>query len=279
MKIIDAHIHFYQNDEYFDQIALAAGHENTEEHLRKAFAENGVVRGVVMGNRDLALENHEYPDFLSYCIGLDSWYFSETGDGMKDAAVLVEQHLKRDNCVGIKLYPGYCSTYVSDPIYHPFYELAEAYGKPVAIHTGATAGNDGHLKYSHPLTIDDAAVEFPRVSFVMCHMGNPWVMDAAAVMDKNDNVSADLSGLLEGRLDVPAFFRENSGYIEYLRTWMNYVEAWDRLMYGTDWPLVNIPDYIRFIAELIPERYHELVFHENAERIYGKGLLSKMSTK
>ncbi|MDU2065624.1 MAG: amidohydrolase, partial [Sporomusaceae bacterium] len=32
MKIIDAHLHFC-DEPYFDQIAEAAGHKNTSEHL------------------------------------------------------------------------------------------------------------------------------------------------------------------------------------------------------------------------------------------------------
>lgn len=265
MRIIDAHLHYFKNP-HFDQIARVAGHENTEENLRQSFQDNGVEIGIVMGNRGLKLEEHQYPDFLRYCVGLDR--YSLDGREWSSAIDLVEQHLKRKDCVGIKLYPGYSPYYVSDPGYGPIYELAEQYHKPVAIHTGALASKGGMLKYSHPLTVDQAAVEFPRVQFVMCHMGNPWVMDAAAVIDKNDNVAADLSGLLEGRIDVSAFFRDMIGYTEYLRTWLAYLGGWDRLMYGTDWPLVNIGEYITFISRLIPEKYHDMVFFGNAHRIY-----------
>ena len=46
------------------------------------------------------------------------------------------------------------------------------------------------------------------VQFVMCHFGNPWLMDAAAVVEKNENVAADLSGLLEGKFDIPEFLED-----------------------------------------------------------------------
>ena len=269
MKIIDAHIHFYR-EEYFDQIAERAGHKNNPEHLREVYREHGIRHAVVMGNRDLGLESHRYPEFLSYCVGLDSHYFK--GADLQSAAGLAEQHLKRKSCVGIKLYPGYNPTYVSDSVYHPFYELAEQYGKPVAIHTGLTATSGAALKYSHPLTVDEVAADFPRVQFVMCHLGNPWVVDAVAVMMKNPNVAADLSGLLEGMVPVESLFSENSGYIRHLRTWLAYLGGYDRILYGTDWPLANIPGYIDFVARLIPQQYHEQVFFDNANRIYGLGL-------
>ena len=35
------------------------------------------------------------------------------------------------------------------------------------------------------------------------YFGNPWLLDAAAVVEKNENVMTDLSGLLEGKIDFP----------------------------------------------------------------------------
>lgn len=59
MKIIDAHLHFRPGErEYFNQIAIAAGHENTEAHLRQEYARLGIVGGVVMGNGGVSLEGH-----------------------------------------------------------------------------------------------------------------------------------------------------------------------------------------------------------------------------
>ena len=132
MKIIDAHLHFCPEEPgYFSEIAAAAGHENTEAHLRQEYERLGIVGGVVMGNGGVTLEEHnKYPGYLRYCIGLDSKYLRENGGEIpKTAWDLVEQHLKRKNCVGIKLYPGYNPWYITDPMYDPCYELAEAYGK------------------------------------------------------------------------------------------------------------------------------------------------------
>ena len=43
-------------------------------------------------------------------------------------------------------------------------------------------------------------------------------------------------------------------------------------MYGTDWPIVNLGEYIAFIQQLVPERHWEQVFFHNANQIYGLGL-------
>ena len=81
MKIIDAHLHFCPEEPgYFSEIAAAAGHENTEAHLRQEYERLGIVGGVVMGNGGVTLEEHnKYPGYLRYCIGLDSKYLRENG--------------------------------------------------------------------------------------------------------------------------------------------------------------------------------------------------------
>ncbi len=154
LRVIDSHFHFC---DYvgFNQIALAAGYTNTEECLHKAFQDNNIVHGVVMGNKTLDPAGHHYPDYMSYCIGLDSNVFYDDMDLM---TAQVEENLKRKQCCGIKLYPGYNHVYVYDELYDPIYELARKYNKPVAIHTGLTATANALLKYSHPMTLDEAAV-------------------------------------------------------------------------------------------------------------------------
>ena len=266
MKIIDAHLHFCDWPG-FDELAIAAGHENSEAHMRQAYKELGIACGIVMGNRSLEPTAHVYPEIFRYCIGLDTMS-AETAD-IRQQLRLVEANLQRPECVGIKLYPGYNHFYIYEERMDPFYALAEKYHKPVAVHTGLTATSNALLKYSHPMVLDEAAVRHPQVQFVMCHMGNPWLQDAIAVLEKNKNVAADLSGLLEGKIpDLPAFFHKKRGYIHMLQDWFEYLEAYDRLMFGTDWPLANLGDDIAYTKEIIPAEHWEKVFFANANRIY-----------
>ena len=273
MRIIDAHLHFGK-EPYFDDIARKAQHENTEAHLRKEYARLGIVGGIVMGNRPVADVTTAYPSMLRYCVGIERFSLPGSGDWLdsavrEEALPLVEQHLKRKECVGIKLYPGYHPYWIYDDAFAPLYRLAAQYGKPVAVHTGLTASGDAYLKYSHPSVMDEAATKFRDVQFVMCHFGEPWYTDAAAVLEKNPNVAADLSGILEGKIwDFPAFYRKQKYYIEQLKGWISYLDSYDRFMFGTDWPLANLEDYITFTKDIIPEKYWEDVFYENAKRIY-----------
>ena len=122
------------------------------------------------------------------------------------------------------------------------------------------------------LVLDEAAADNHRTRFVMCHFGNPFLQEAAAVLEKNPNVSTDLSGLLEGRVDLDAYFLDRAVYAELLRGWLSYVGCWDRVMFGTDWPIVNLEEYIRYIQRLVPRAHWQNVFFDNANQIYGLGL-------
>lgn len=271
MKIIDAHLHLFSNTDEIQALTRGVGHENSIGHLRHTYQELEMVHGVVMGNRSLDPAHHAYPkDLFHYCIGLDSFV---TKDGFgADFPDLVEENLKRENCCGIKLYPGYSRVWLTDPVYDPIYDLAQRYDKPVAVHMGLTNGSRAHLKYSHPLILDEVAADHRKTRFVMCHFGNPFLEAAAAVLEKNPNVATDLSGLLEGRVDLNAYFQERAGYVGLLQTWLNYIGCWDRVMYGTDWPIVNLGEYIQYIARIVPERHHPAVFFDNANEIYRLGL-------
>ncbi len=273
MRIIDAHLHLFPSEPRTDAMAEGVGHKNSVEHLRQVYGELNLVHGVVMGNRSLEVSYHSYPaDLFHYCVGLDSTLMEGGKRLIPDLPDRVEEHLKRDACCGVKLYPGYNHVWLSDPMYRPIYELAARYDKPVAVHMGLTAHPRAHLKYCHPMVLDETAADNRKTKFVMCHFGNPFFECAAAVVEKNRNVAADLSGLLEGRVDLEQYFREQAGYVSLLRTWLIAIAQWEDIMYGTDWPIVNLGEYIRFIQGIVPEKYWENVFFHNANRIYGLGL-------
>ncbi len=282
MKIIDAHIHFGVS-EGFDRVAQESGQTNSVEFLAGAFADSHVVQAIAMGTRrgdnpavcspqtpdlggKLDPEHYNQPDFIRYCCGVDS--SALPGCDLAQSLAEFEQLLRTPQCVGIKMYTGYNHLYPHDRIHYPFYELAQQYDVPVVLHTGDTAGTRGLVKYSHPLEIDELAMAFPQVRFVMAHYGNPWIVDATEVAIKNPNVFIDLSGLAAGDFSVDDFFENYRGYVEHLRTWMAYLSDYGKFMYGSDWPLVRVDTYIELIRRLTPEKYHPQIFYENARRVF-----------
>jgi predicted TIM-barrel fold metal-dependent hydrolase len=183
----------------------------------------------------------------------------------------VESLLATKQVRALKGYLGYLHYGPDHPGYRPYYELAERYHLPMIFHTGDTYSPNAKLRYAQPLLVDEVAVDHPKVKFVLAHLGNPWLTDAAEVVYKNINVWADLSGLVVG--DVDSFTSpERQEMLEEVRQTLRhafrYAERPNRFLYGSDWPLVPMSAYRSFIAAAIPELYHALIFEENAQALF-----------
>jgi predicted TIM-barrel fold metal-dependent hydrolase len=50
------------------------------------------------------------------------------------------------------------------------------------------------LKYSHPMYLDDVAVDFPATPIMLAHPSFPWQEEALSVATHKPNVYIDLSG-------------------------------------------------------------------------------------
>jgi len=175
---------------------------------------------------------------------------------------------------GLKAYLGYLHYEPDHPNYRRYYELAAEYRVPVVFHTGDTFSPFAKLKYSHPLGVDEVAVDHRDARFVLAHVGNPWTVDAAEVVYKNVNVWADLSGLVVGdgsELDTEENRDTLADIADRVRKAFRYAERPNRFLFGTDWPLVPIPWYRDFIASVIPPASHQQVFVENAELLFRLG--------
>ena len=91
-------------------------------------------------------------------------------------------------------------------------------------------------------------------------------MDAAHVITKNENVYADLSGFVAGGGDYDL---ASSYQLPRLREAVKWIDDSSRLLYGSDWPLTPMKDYITFMRTLFPDHHdQEKVFYENALRFF-----------
>ncbi len=133
------------------------------------------------------------------------------------------------------------------------------------IHTGDTYAPTGKVKFAHPLHVDEVAVDFPRVKFLICHLGNPWFRDCMEVVYKNDNVYTDISGLTLGQF--------TDRFEAYMRQQLKEMILWgvnpNKVLYGTDWPLASMESYLAFMEELkLPPRDKDMMFFENAAALF-----------
>ncbi len=176
--------------------------------------------------------------------------------------------LKEKKIYGVKLYPGYEDFYPMDKKLFKLYEQCQKMGKPVVFHTGVLlVGSTGLLKQIHPLNIDEVAYNFPDLKIVMAHFGNPWIMDAAAVVAKNKNVYVDLSGYFTEYVTISK--EEIDLFVKQLVEFKNFVVNFKKCLFGTDWPLYSQKEYLEAVKQLpMTDDEKELVFWKNTKEVF-----------
>jgi predicted TIM-barrel fold metal-dependent hydrolase len=167
---------------------------------------------------------------------------------------------------GIKLYPGYLPFDATDPRLEPVYRWAEHARVPVWVHQGDTADPDGLIKFARPIFLDEVAVRWRSVRFVLCHVGNPWMEEAAEVVYKNENVYTDTSGLLN------PFAERYDGQVRRMRTRLHHailaVGDVGKVLYGSDWPISSIADAVGLVEGLdLPRPDKERILGGNAREL------------
>jgi uncharacterized protein len=261
--IIDCHTHLnrYTGDE---PPTLAERHER----LIAQMDAHGVAHALVISSYDVTPDRpptHEVmariaDDPRLSMIAAATARMLESGDFGE-----LREALQTGQVKALKLYPGYVPIALSDARTRPVYALAAEFGVPVMIHTGDTFERKAKVRYAHPLEVDEVAVDHREVTFVMAHVGNPWFLEAAEVMYKNENVFGDISGLTVGDF--------KPRYERFARTKVNEVLAYlndaSKLMFGTDWPIAEFGSYLEFARglEMTAEEEEGLLWR-NAARVF-----------
>ncbi len=255
LRIIDAHVH----TDFTGEPEPASGIPETQQRFLEDLARAGVVGAVAhtdtAGGGYVDLSEHG----VIHCAGVSSTPDTvRLADGLRSG---------RFRC--LKIYLGYTYRFATDPVYGPVYRLAANLGVPVVFHTGDTYSSRGKLKYAHPLDVDEVAVDNPDVTFVIAHAGYPWFETAAEIAYKNPNVFIEASAFMVGSpSEVSSAWLER--YVVQPIAWVfGYIEDPTKLMFASDWPLVDIAGYVDAYKRAIPQEHWQAVFHDNAARVFG----------
>ncbi len=166
----------------------------------------------------------------------------------------------------IKLLPpaGYAP---DDPAFDAFWAAMESLELVAMIHTGfitarhkeeeARAGIFLSSRWANPLFLDLPARKFPRLTFILCHMGGGlWFEEAAHMVTHHGNVWGDLSGS-----GVQALKR--------LLATRSPVD-WDKVFWGNDSPPFAYPFNLRLhlgaLREAGAEALAPALLRENGRR-------------
>lgn len=150
-----------------------------------------------------------------------------------------------------------------DRSYWPIYARAEKYGMILLFHTGIVNRPDPSVSHDisvdrmRPTTLDGIARQFPGLTIIGAHLGNPDYAWAAEIARWNPNLYFDLSGstLIKTQQDY-TFFKSIfwwSGVVSP-HTPKSGGNAFEKLVFGSD---VFNGELEEFDREL--ERYHKML--------------------
>jgi predicted TIM-barrel fold metal-dependent hydrolase len=261
--IIDCHVHLNNYHEQ-EQVSLT----QSLEKLQSAMQEAGVAYSLVLTSYKVSAHRPstaevvraiEKIDTLGVVAGIS--YLNYRERDLRELADFLSAGLLK----GLKLYPGYEPFYPHDHRLRVVYDLAEEFDVPVMVHSGDTYAATGKLKYAHPLEMDEVAVDHPKVKFVICHLGNPWLVDCMEVVYKNQNVYADFSGLILGE-----FTEAFEDYMEeQIAEVIMYAGESRKFLYGSDWPICSMKSYVEFVQQLkLSSADKHAIMYENARRLF-----------
>lgn len=166
----------------------------------------------------------------------------------------------------IKLLP--CAGFQPDsPRWDRFWRTMEDLGQVAMIHTGfitarhkkeeQRANRFLNSKYGEPIFFDRLARKFPKLQFILCHLGGAmWYEQAAQMVTQHDNVWGDISGF---------------GIFALKRIIQNKVTLdWEKVFWGND----SAPQMYPFNLKLQLDTFCEgslqdvvsLIFHDNGHR-------------
>lgn len=192
--------------------------------------------------------------------------FASINPMRKDAVIELKECYRVLGLRGVKLYPILHGYFVNDEKLDPFYEAVHELGIPIILHMSTTFVRSAPLKYSQPMLLDDVAIKFPDIKFIIAHVGWPKEMDTLSLLRKHPNVYADISTL-------PVILHYRFYNVMYVACSYNVQR---KLLFGTDWPLCTAEDTIRALKDVniysentklprIPEDAIKSIIEENAE--------------
>ena len=271
-RIIDAHTHCSggRKDDLLRPYAKLNGLRYDLKELLETMERHGVASALLLSppvGKGVPLANVEV---VKLCERSRDALFPVFTVEPKDAAVKEALRLadgQRGFVKGFKIWLGYRKVFARDEVFRPLYDYAEEHKLPVLFHTGDTASSTGSLAHAHPLTLDEVANEREDLRIVICHVGNPWILDTAELLYKHTNVYADISGLVVG----------GGGYSrEYMRMLADrigdavyYAGGAEKLIFGTDYPVETHEDGLALVSMLrVTRADKEKILWRNASRLY-----------
>lgn len=171
----------------------------------------------------------------------------------------------------------------SDPAYFPVFELASTYKWILMFHTGIVGRDKFDVPSNvasgrmRPIYLEEIARQFPKLTILGAHLGNPEYDWAAEVTRWNPNVYFDLSGTtlpkMAGRLnDFKKIFWWSD--VEWEAQPADDPSPYSKIVFGTDTGTPNMENVLNhylamFDACDVPEKTRKMILGGTVAKMLG----------
>jgi len=167
----------------------------------------------------------------------------------------IDEAVKDYGFVGAHLYPHWFGEAPDHRMYYPFYAKCAELGIPIQIQVGHSA-QQFLPTVARPITLDRVAIDFPELTIVAIHIGYPWVEEMIAVAWKHENV------FIGSDAHSPRYWEPS--FVRFINS-----RGQDKVLFGTDWPVVDFERTMQEIDQLeLKEGPKRKLLYENAVRVF-----------
>lgn len=190
----------------------------------------------------------QYPERIKGMAGINP------REGMDGVATL-EEYVEDHGFVAALLEPYGWDRPINHRQYYPFYAKCAELGVPVVMQVGHSAMKMPS-KLGKPLLLDDIALDFPELDIVGGHTGWPWSKELEALAWKHDNL------YLGATAHAPKYWEEN--VVNFIRS-----RGRDKVVFGTDYPVLDYPETLEQIDDLgLEPAVERKLLYENARELF-----------
>lgn len=194
----------------------------------------------------------QYPDRYSGLAGIDPYR------GMEQVRDL-EYAVKELGFVGAHLYPHWMEMAPDHRRYYPIYAKCCELNIPIMMQVGHNLvySRDRRLpSVGRPICLDAIAIDFPELKLIGIHIGVPWTDEMISMAWKHDNVYIGTDAY------APKYWPEP--FVHYIKTY-----GQDKVLFGTDWPVIDPERAVREIADLgISPAPLQKLMRDNAMKLF-----------
>ena len=160
----------------------------------------------------------------------------------------LESAVRELGFVGAHLHPYGFELPLDHRRLYPFYAKCVELDVPVVIQVGHSA-EAMPSEFGRPILLDNLALDFPELRIVAAHTGWPWVEELIALAGKHPNV------FIATTAHAPRHWKPE------LVSFLNATRGAGKVMYGTDYPVLDWPGSLGQIQnlDLRPEALKQLL--------------------